>query len=481
MTSHATKITNAKKIFNNKTEMLILLISIAFLATSPFLPSPETMGEKGWVTLAIVLFGIVLWFTKIIPPAITSMVVVVLFPLFNVLTFPESASSLGRDIIWLIIAMLAMGVAVEKTGLSKRIVYSLFSLAKGDMRHITLTLIMVAVILTFFIPNAIGRVTVLIPIALGIIKALENQGGPNIAKSCMLIITYTPLICTVSLITGATGSIYAASLFESMLGFEWTYLYWMLVMFPTTLMILLMLWLILMWKFPVEKSKLEGSQTYFKQEKDKLGLISHAEKKLLFLYILLILLWVSQGLHHIPIAMAAVITVILMFLPGINLGEWKSTMKEMDWGVPLLFAAGLTMATAFQESGVVNWVTSIATTYLSDMSAFLLAATLMLSFVMIRIGFTNLSTTVASLMPVALTFAIGTPFNPVWVGMICVIASSWGFLFPSQSIGTMVTYSLGYFTSQDLFKVGLLLTAAAVLVTLLAAFYYWPVVGLSIY
>lgn len=467
--------------FNHHSEKIIVLMSSMLLIMSPALPVPETMGEKGWITIAIVLFGIALWFTKVIPPAITSMVVVVLFPLFNILTFPESASSLGRDIIWLIIAMLAMGVAVEKTGLSKRIVYRLFSLAKGDMRHITLTLIMVAVILTFFIPNAIGRVTVLIPIALGIIKALEDQGGPNIAKSCMLIITYTPLICTVSLITGATGSIYAASLFESMLGFKWTYLYWMLVMFPTTMLILMMLWLILIWKFPVDKSNLEGSQVYFKQENDKLGPFSNAEKKLLLLYLFLILLWVTQGLHHIPISMAAVITVILLFLPGMNLVEWKSTMKEIDWGVPLLFAAGLTMATAFQEGGVVSWVTSIATTYLSDMSALLLAVSLMLSFVLIRVGFTNLSTTVASLMPVALTFAVGTPFNPVWVGMICVIASSLGFLFPSQSIGTMVTYSLGYFTSQDLFKVGTLLTFGAVLVTLLAAFYYWPLVGLAVY
>lgn len=451
------------------------------LMISPFFPNPETMEANGWSTLAIVFFGITLWFTNIVPPAVTSMIIVVLFPLFGILTFDESAASLGSNVIWLIIAMLILGTAVENTGLSNRLVYSMFSRIQGDIRLIIMTLILVAFILTFFIPNAIGRVSVLLPITQGIIKAIGDQGGKNVGKSLMLVITYTPVICTVALMTGATGSVYAASLFHSMLRYEWNYLYWMVVMIPVTLVILFVLWLIIIWKYPVSKARLNGSKDYFHRFKENLGPMSKQEKTLLLLYIVLILLWVTQGIHHLPISMSAVLVVILLFVPGINIIEWKNTIKNVDWGVPLLFAAGLTMATAFQSSGVVNWATTIAVSHLSDLSPLILSLTLMVIFAVIRIGFTNLSTTVASLMPVALTFALGTPFNPIWVGMICIVASSMGYLFPSQSIGTMITYSLGYFTAKELFNIGFLITISTIVVTILAAFFYWPLIGLTVY
>ncbi|WP_221567224.1 anion permease [Alkalihalobacillus sp. TS-13] len=102
----------------------------------------------------------------------------------------------------------------------------------------------------------------------------------------------------------------------------------------------------------------------------------------------------------------------------------------------------------------------------------------MILFVLIRIVFTNFTAAAASLMPVALTVAIGSPFNPVWLGMICVVASSTSYLFPSQSAGNMTTYSLGYYSGRDMLILGLILTLVIIVFTLVAAFTYWPLLGI---
>lgn len=470
---------STRKLFTQQS--IVLGIFGIFLLLSPFIPLPTNMNETGMKTLAIIFFGIALWFTNIIPSAVTSMVVVVLFPLFEVLTFTEAASGLGKEVIWLIIAMLFMGVAVSESGMEKRLTYSLFSLTKGNFIYLTLTLIFVAFILTFIIPNAIGRLTVLLPIALGIIKVYEPQGGSNVSKIIMFSITYTPVICSVGLITGATGSIYAASLFETMLNYKWSYLYWMLVMLPATLLTLFFLWLILIWQFPIKMSQFINNQLYFEEEIQKLGPISTPEKKLIILYLGLILLWITQSHHNYSISMSAVLIAVLLFFPGIKLLEWKTAMLQIDWGIPLLFAAGFTIATAFQEGGIVNWASSIASSILSGISPLLLYFILVGTFTVIRIGFTNYTAMVASLLPVALTFALSTPFNPVWIGMICVVSSGMSFLFPSQSIATMTTYSLGYYSSKELIRVGFLLTFIITIILLLSAFFYWPFIGLKIY
>ena len=154
-------------------------------------------------------------------------------------------------------------------------------------------------------------------------------------------------------------------------------------------------------------------------------------------------------------------------------------MKEVDWGIPFIFTAGFVLAKALALSGFVEWLSSTATTYLNDLSALTLVIMIMLIFTVIRLVFTSLTAMVASLMPVALTFAISTPFNPIWLGMICLIASSTAYLLPTQSVGSLTTFSLGYYSTADMLRSGALLTITIIIVTVVAAFVYWPLVGLS--
>lgn len=461
-------------------KLVAVLFFGLFLILSPFLPTPSGMHEEGLITLAILFFAISLWFTAIIPAAVASLAIIVLFPLFGVLTFEEATRGLGKEVIYLIIAVLIMGAAVEKSGLHKRLAYNILLLAKGNTRLIIFSLIAVAFVLTFFIPNGLGRLSVVLPIANGLISVMREESGENIEKALMLAISCAPWVCVAMVMTASSGALYAASLFETVLGFSWSYLHWMIVMLPGSILALCCLWLIIIWLYPpLSKSSIKG-QAYSQAEKKKLGSISASEKKIILFYLILITLWLTKEVHHLSIAMSAVIVVIFLFAPGIQLIGWQEAKREVDWGVPLIFAAGFTLAYAFEQSGVVLWLAQQGTIFLNDLPISLLALSLMLIFGIIRLGFINFAAMIASLMPVALTFAKNTAYNPVWLGMICVVASGLCFLFPSQSIGNMTIFSLGYYTSQDMLKVGGLLTVSIIVITLLLAFLYWPLVGLPI-
>lgn len=451
-----------------------------FLVSAPFLPPPGSMPEQGLSALAILLFGIFLWLTKVISPAVTSIVVIVLFSLYHILTFEQAASGLGKDVIWLIIVMLSMGAAVQKAGLDKRISFYMLAKSKGKTNATTFMLILIAFLLTFFIPNGMGRLAVLLPISMGLIETMQEGKSTNFNKVIMLSITYVPWVCTVVLITGANGSIYAASLFESMLGFQWTYIHWLIVMLPGVFLTLVGLWVLLLRLFPPEVSHIGHGQKYLEQSLYDLGPVSLDEKKLIGLYGILIFLWSTKEFHGMSIAMVACLVGVLIFVPGINLLSWKEAREEVDWGIPLLFAAGFTIAAALEESGMILWLSDVATMFLVDLPAFLLALTVMVVFVILRFGFTHYAGMVASLMPVALTFAIATPYNPIWLGMICVVASSIAYILPTQSISNMTTYTLGFYDAKDMIKAGSYLTLLIIIVTLTVAFVYWPLVGIPI-
>jgi sodium-dependent dicarboxylate transporter 2/3/5 len=457
-------------------------VSGGVMLLSPMLPVPSGMPDKGLTTLLIILFGIVMWLTKIINPAITSILIIVLLSLFQILSFDESVAGLGSEVVLLIIMMLCMGVAVEKTGLGNRVTFIVLRKSKGNARRASLLIIALACLLTFFIPNGMARLTLLLPIGIGLINTLKQDGDDlNFNKSVILAITFVPWICTVMIITGANGTIYAASLFRTMTGFEWSYIHWMVVMFPIVIVTLFGLWVILTVIFPPLRQNIERGQDYFEQSLIDLGVMKRPEKKLVFLYIVLIVLWVTTNIHGMSVAMSACLVATFVFVPGFQLIKWKEAMASVDWGIPLLFAAGFSIADALEKSEVIGWLSLIATHAFIDLPPLLLSLTIMGLFIVIRIGFTHFAAMIASLLPVALSFAIATPYNPIWLGMICVIASSMAYLLPSQSISNMATYSLGYYSGRDMFKAGSLLTIWFIIVTILFAFFYWPLVGVPIY
>lgn len=456
-------------------------VCFLFVLLSPVLPQSSTMGSEGWSAMAILALAVVLWLTNVIPASVTSMMVVVLVSLLGILPFEQAAQALGEEEIWLILSMLIMGVAVEKYALDKRLAYNMLLLAGGSVKSIILYLIVIAFLLTFFMPNALGRLTVLLPVSIGMIETMKEQGGAHFGKLVLLTVTFVPYVSTIGLLTGAGGSIYAVGLFDSMLGYRWSYVDWMLLMMPIVVVVLAAMWMLLLYLFPPETAVLTGSDRFFRQEKEKLGPMTAAEKKLIALYLLLALLWMTGSLHHLPIALTGVLVVTLLFIPGIQLLTWKEAMGKVDWGVPLLFAAGFALADALNESGVVRWASGLATSLLADLPAAILAAAMMTAFILIRIGFTNYTAMVASLLPVALTFAAGSELNPLWLGMLCVAASSIGYFIPTQSAGSMTTFAMGYYTGKDYLVVGSWITLLLFLVTMLAAFFYWPLLGLSVY
>lgn len=456
-----------------------ICITFSLIIISSYFP-PTSIGGLGWKAIFITIFAITLWITKVISTAVTSIVVIVLFSVFHVLTFEEAASTLGNEIIWLIITMLIMGYAVHRIKLDKRLAIFIVSYSRGKVIYIYLSFIILAFILTFIIPTAMGRLTIMMPIALGFINSFENQIDTNFSKSIMLIVTIAPYLSTISVLTGAGGTIYSISLFKSMVGYEWNYLHWLVVMMPIAVIILMTFWFLIIYLFPSKKTQLFDIDGYLKEERLIMGKISTAEIKLIILYFILITLWATKELHGMSISMSAVLITPIMFFPKIDIIKWEDVRRNIDWGVPLLFAAGFSIALALEKSGVIDALKVILMNYSKVFSGYFFPIMLVLLLVFLRTFFTNFTAMVASLMPVTLSFAISSQFNPIWIGMLFIVASSTSFLLPSQSTGNMITFSTNYYSSRDLLIIGSLVTLLLIIITLIMAFYYWPSVGIPI-
>src|SRR5699024_1841986 len=154
---------------------------------------------------------------------------------------------------------------------------------------------------------------------------------------------------------------------------------------------------------------------------------------------LLILLWFTKSLHGMSISMSALLITPFVFFPKVNIIEWETAKNNIDSGVPLLFASGFSIALSLYKSGLTEVMRSLLADYFLIFSGFLFLVMFVLFFIFLRFLFTRYTAMVASLMPVMLSFAVSSSFNPVWIGHLFLVSSSTSFLLPSQSAGNMLT------------------------------------------
>jgi di/tricarboxylate transporter len=96
---------------------------------------------------------------------------------------------------------------------------------------------------------------------------------------------------------------------------------------------------------------------------------------------------------------------------------------------------------------------------------------------LIRVGFVNNLGMIAAGLPVAITLAKGWGLNPLWVGMIVVMTAGPGFLLPTQTPTGMITMGYEYYTIRDYMRSGIAASIVLLILTGLAAFFYWPLLG----
>jgi solute carrier family 13 (sodium-dependent dicarboxylate transporter), member 2/3/5 len=421
-----------------------------------------------------------LWITGFLPIPVSGILMIILFVITGVLSIEDAFSGLGEEIIWLITGVLIMGIAFEKTGLEKRLTYFLLSLAKGNLKMLLLFFIFSAFILTFFIPNGVARLTLMHSAANGITDQLALLGKRREVEAFYLAVVYAPYVTTTSLMTAASGSIYAVGLFSGKLNYEWNYIYWFLLMLPISIGSMLLLWKILCKEISPSSSEETILNDFFLEKRKSLDKIKPKEIKMLLLYGGVILLWATSFLHNLPLSIPALIGMISLFLPGISLIEWKDVKSSFDWGVLILFASGLALAVAFDKSGISLLLSNIAYKAADIVNPEFIPIILFIFIVLIRFVFTNFNASVAVVLPVVISFSLNLPFNSIWLTLLALVACSIAYVLPTQSFGSILIYSTGQVRMRDMGVVGLKLSIGIIVIALLSAYIFWPLMGLSI-
>jgi anion transporter len=450
---------------------------VSVLVPLAFWFAPIGLAARTQHGLAIIIFMVLAWMTQAMEFAIAGFIGCFLFWALGVANFNLAFSGFADNTPWFLFAALLLGRVAGKSGLGRRLAYSIMLRVGTTYSRILLGLIVTDFLLTFIVPSGLARVVILATIALALIEAFRAEKGSNVARGMFLIMTYTGNLFDKMILAGA-GSITAAGAMAKFGHIEVLWGQWLLAFLPCSLLTVLAAWRITLWLYPPEQATLEGGTEFFRAELAKLGPWSWLETKAALLIGAAILLWVTDFAHHLPPAMIALGAGLFALLPPVEILD-ESDMRHINYMPVFFVAAAISMGNVLEATKGLEVLTSAVFTHIEPFLGNVFSTTVIMYWAGFIYHFFLASeiSMLGTSMPLVMEFANSHGMNPLMLGLLWTFSAG-GKLFAYQSGVLVLGYSYGYFEARDLMRIGAWLTVVEFLILLLLVPFYWPLIGI---
>lgn len=312
-----------------------ILAGLAVVAGAVLLawPAPEDMAPEMLRAAGAVVIAVCLWATGVVPPFYTSIVFMFLAIAIGIAPANVVFSGFHSGAVWLVFGGLILGVAVQKSGLGERAVRLMLRHFPVSYAGIVWAIVVVGAVLAFFIPSAMGRVLLLLPIVFALAERLGFPEGSRGRTGMVLAAALGTMVPAFSLLPSNVPNMGLIGAAESIYGVHFTYGEYFLLNYPVMAgltLLFLPLWITARFKDTPKAREIEAAG----------GGWSRDERRLMLILAAALALWVTDFLHHISPAWVAMGAAVLILLPRLGVLAPGAMSKDVEYG-PWLFVAGV--------------------------------------------------------------------------------------------------------------------------------------------
>jgi anion transporter len=453
-----------------KSELCIAAAVLAY-ALARVAPPFDGLSAAGQAVLGVTLAGTILWVSEAVPLGVTALFVLVLLGINPGANLPGALVGFTAEITFFLVGAVAIGAAVETSGLAERAARFLSRGARGSPTRLYTQMIVALPGLAFLVPSAITRNAILIPAYRDALDAMGVSRTDRVGRALMLALGVLNPLASSALLTGGITSMAAATL---MGGFSWLYWFALMALPYYTLIALGGLYLRFM-VGPFEAGAPDRSPPPLAKP------LSPAETRTLLVLAVTAALWLTDTLHGLSPALPALMAAVVLLSPRIGVLPWKTFESKLSWGLILTVGASISLARMMTETGAAAWLGAKVVDQLLGLAGIpsVLVVMLVAMVALIHLAITNLAACIALLIPIASTIAVAAGLNPIVCGLIVTITVDAVILYPVQTAANLLAYESGYFQATDVRRLGIGMFVLTVVVALLSVF-YWEMLGLPL-
>lgn len=462
------------------------------------LPLPA-LSPAAHTMAALMVLAIVLWVSEAIPMAATALLVPALCIVFGVGSVAAVLAPFASSITFLFIGTFMLGVAMQKHGLDRRM--ALYLLSRRGVARSPRTVFMalggLTAALSMWMSNA-GTTAVMLPIALGVLRANAAFDDPRLRENLLLLIAFAASMGGLATPVGTPPNLIALAALQQHAGIRLSFVQWMQLALPLTLVMIGFLFWLLRPPAAVAAAEPERLRAEFARQLLALGPRTRGETTIAVVLGVAVCLWVWPGVveiagfgddlgagwirRHFPEDIVGLLVGLVLLVIPTDVRKWTMTLEwheaaKIDWGTVLLFAGGLALGTQLFETGVARAIGEGVSAALGRPGLWtLVAVAIVLSIALSEAASNTASANI--MVPMMIGVAVAQGLDPIPVALATTLACSFGFLLPVSTGPNAQAYATRHVRLVHMIRKGVwldLVGAAAIwlIVRFLAPLYGW--------
>ena len=462
----------AEKKFNVKYGVLlpIVLLVTLFLwcvPTSFFGIDALTVVQQR--VIALFVFAALMWMFEIIPNWATSVLIIVVAlltvsdkglgffcnPEFGQLvSYKKIMSSFADPVVMLFLGGFVLAIMAERFGLDVTLAKSLLSIFGTKPKMVLLGFLIIISVFSMFMSNTATAAMMLAFLAPVLHKLpSDDKGKIGLALSIPIAANLGGIGTPIGTPPNATAKGYLEQA-----GIDVSFGDWCVHMIPYVIIMILLAWILLLVFFPFKTKKLVLEIPASDKKKDWKSTLVWAT------FIITILLWATEQLHHISSNVVALIPLAVFTATGLF---GKEEIKEINWSVLWLVAGGFALGYLLQDTGLAKVLITAIPFGSMSVILVLVVAGLVCYFLS---NFISNSATAALLIPILIVVAEGmadpaAANNAAFIAMggtqamiiFIAVCASIAMLFPISTPPNAIAASTGLVATKDMAKIGIII------------------------
>ncbi len=461
------------------------LLALLLLSTGPLGDMPDTASRAAVLGIWMAVW----WLTEAVPIPVTSLLPLVLAPLFGLADIGTVAQPYASPLVFLFLGGFIIGTAIQRWNLHRRVALHVVKASGGHPVLLIGGIMLAAAFVSMWITNT-ATTLMMLPIGVALIEFQARSGaeGHDLQRFgfCVLLgIAFAATIGGMSTLIGtAPNGLIAAYLLETY-NLEIGFTEWLAMAAPLSALLLLFTWLLLtqvVYRFRLGGG---GHQDYLRDELAALGPMRTEERVVAGVFLLTAALWVMRKpvnaafpALEVTDAGIAIFGATLLFLwpRDWRRGEFVLAWREAEtlpWGVLILFGGGLSLAAIVQSSGLAEWLGGVITGIDGVTIGGLLVASVVTIILLTEL--TSNTATTAVFLPVLATAALLAGQNPLLLAVPATLASSCAFMMPVATPPNAIVFSSGRITIPQMAWAGVWMNLlGAILLLVMTRFWIMP-------
>jgi DASS family divalent anion:Na+ symporter len=407
-----------------------LILGLVFCLVIALLPPPEGLTGKSMIAFGLFAMAIFFWVFNVFSFFITSMILVISFPLLGVSSFAHAFSGYTASTWWFMLGAMGISTALGKTGLMKRFTYTIMRFFAPTFKGQLFGLTVSSLVITPFIPSVTAKTAMVMPIAKGISDSMGYKAKTRELHGLYLAAFASITLISYSFVSSNFFCYFAMGLLPEADQANFGWLQWLVSSLPWLIIVIvsMMVFNLVLYRPKTETSLM--TKEYVQKELTAMGKMTGKEIFTIVLLLVAVAFWATENLHHISgnlVALGAL--VILLIANIITINDFKA---GVPWDMLLMIGALMGLGAVFNSVGINEYITTLVTPVVNSISGnpYLFVALIAGVLYALRFVYADTMTILVIMVPLLTPLANVAGISP-WIGAFTVLTScaTWNVIF----------------------------------------------------